>query len=64
MSDRGANVPAFFPPQIVVEVKALACELPRERRLPFSRLRHADTAAEAVAREIVGSISGRRSGAG
>lgn len=41
-----------------MEVKALACELPQKRGLPFSRLSHADIAAEAVARGIVGSISG------
>ena len=40
-----------------MQVKALACELPQERGLPFSRLSHADIAAEAVARGIVGSIS-------
>ena len=58
MSGQGLGVPAFFPPEIVVEVKALACELPQERGLAFSRLSHADIAAEAVARGIVGSISG------
>lgn len=40
-----------------MDVKALACELPKERSLPFSRLSHADIAAEAVSRGIVGSIS-------
>jgi len=58
MSGQGAGVPAFSPPEIVVEVKALACELPKERGLLFSRLSHADIAAEAVARGIAGSISG------
>ncbi len=58
MRGQGAGVPASFPPEIVVEVKALACELPKERGLPFSRLSHADIATEAVARGIVGSISG------
>ncbi len=57
MSGQGAGDPAFFPPQVVVEIKALACELPKERGLPFSRLSHADIAAEAVSRGIVGSIS-------
>jgi hypothetical protein len=41
-----------------VEVKALACELPAERGLPFSRLSSADIAREAVARGIAASISG------
>jgi hypothetical protein len=57
MSGLGAGDPAFFPPQVVVGVKALACALPKERGLPFSRLSHADIAAEAVSRGIVGSIS-------
>lgn len=58
MTGHGGAAPAISPPEIVVEVKALACELPRERGLPFSRLSNADIAAEAVARGIVGSISG------
>jgi len=57
MSGLGADDPAFFPPQVVVDVKALACALPKERGLPFSRLSHADIAAEVVSRGIVGSIS-------
>lgn len=56
-SGRGAGDRASFPPQVVVAVKALACELPKEWDLPFSRLSHADIAAEAVNRGIVGSIS-------
>jgi len=43
----------------VVEVKALACELPSEMRLPFSRFSCEDIAREAVRRGIVASISGR-----
>ncbi len=41
-----------------MEVKALACEIPSEAGLPFSRLSHADIAREAVERGIVASISG------
>jgi hypothetical protein len=41
-----------------MEIKALACELPSERNLPFSRLSHADIAREAVRSGIVASISG------
>jgi hypothetical protein len=41
-----------------MEVKALACELPSESGLPFSRFSHADIARQAVARGIVASISG------
>ena len=41
-----------------MEVKALACELPKCRGLPFSRLSHADIARETVQRGITASISG------
>jgi len=41
-----------------MEVKALACQLPRERNLPLSRLSHDDIAREAVESGIVASISG------
>ena len=43
----------------MVEVKALACELPSESGVPLSRLSGADIAREAVRRGIVASISGR-----
>lgn len=49
---------AGFPPNVVVEIKALACELPAELGLPLSRLSCADVAREAVERGIVASISG------
>lgn len=48
----------FFPPEIAVEIKALACELPKEFGLPFSRFSCADIAGQAVQRGIVASISG------
>lgn len=41
-----------------MEVKALACQLPCERNLPFSRISHADIAREVVENGIVASISG------
>ena len=47
-----------FPPKVVMEVKALACQLPCERNLPFSRLSNADIAREAISSGIVASISG------
>jgi len=40
-----------------VEIKALACELPRRLGLPFSRLSSADVAREVVLRGIVAAIS-------
>jgi len=56
-TDRGAGDRALFPPESIVEIKALACELPVRLGLPFSRLSHADIACEAVIRGIVISIS-------
>lgn len=55
---QGAADRVFFPPKVVMEVKALACQLPSERDLPFSRLSHTDIAHEAVRNGIVASISG------
>jgi len=42
----------------VVEIKALACQLPKDLGLPFSRLSRDDIAQQAVQRGIVASISG------
>src|SRR2546423_4995830 len=57
------NAPAgdarrFFPPLVVMAVKAVACELPRTLDLPLSRLFVPDIAREVVGRGIVASISG------
>jgi hypothetical protein len=41
-----------------MEIKALACELPRKRDLPFSRFSHSEIAHEARRCGIVASISG------
>jgi len=41
-----------------MEIKALACQLPKELGLPFSRLSNNDIAREAVKQGIVASISG------
>lgn len=41
-----------------MEIKALACQLPKDLGLPFSRLGRAQIAEEAVQRGIVASISG------
>lgn len=48
----------FFPPEVVVQVKALACELPAQTDLPLSRFSRQDLAREVVARGIVAHISG------
>lgn len=42
-----------------MEIKAIACALPKEQGLPFSRLSCNDIALEAERRGIVASISGR-----
>ena len=48
----------FPPPDVVVAVKALACEIPHETGLPLSRLSRADIRREAINRGIVAGIGG------
>ena len=55
---RDAGVRPLFPPEIAVEVKALACQLPGQLGLAFSRLSSREIAREVVQRGIVASISG------
>ena len=55
----GAGDRALFPPEVVVAVKALACQLPKQLGLPFSRFTHAEIARQAVKQGIVASISGK-----
>jgi hypothetical protein len=45
-----------FPPEIVVAIKALACELPYEHELPLSRLSLPEINQAAVRRGLVASI--------
>ena len=52
------GVHPVFPPQVVVQVKALACELPRDSGIPLSRFSTTDIAQEIVRRGIVAQISG------
>jgi len=54
----GADARALFPPRVIVEIKALACQLPKELGVPFSSLTSATIANEAVQRGIVARISG------
>ena len=56
-SGLGPDAPGLFPPEVVVQIKALACELPAARGLPLSRLSIADVAQEACRCGIVASIS-------
>jgi hypothetical protein len=47
-----------FPPAVMVEIKALACELPSRRGLPLARWSLAELRREAVAQGLVAQISG------
>lgn len=51
--------PRFFPPQVAIEVKAIACELPARLGLPLSRLFVPDIQREVIKRGIVAEISGK-----
>jgi hypothetical protein len=51
-------VPGLFPPELVVQVKAWACELPSTHDLPLSRWSTTDLAREACQSGLVASISG------
>lgn len=53
----GPDAPGLFPPEVIVQVKALACELPASRGLPLSRMSIADVAREVRSSGIVASIS-------
>ena len=54
--DPGAR--PFFPPEVVVQVKALACELPAASGLPLSRFSRRDLVREITRRGIVAQVSG------
>ena len=45
-----------FPPEVVVEVKSLACELPYTYGLPLSRFSMAEIQSEVIGRGLVASI--------
>ena len=50
--------PGVSPPEVVVEVKAIACELPGHLGLPLSRLHVPDIRQEVLRRGLVAEISG------
>jgi hypothetical protein len=54
----GEVAPRFFPPEVTVEVKAIACELPKRLGLPLSRLHVPDIRTEVLRRGLVAEISG------
>src|SRR5215472_3792672 len=53
-----AGVRPAFPPSLVVQVKALACELPHRTGLPLSRFSIADIRQEVLDQGLVAEISG------
>ncbi len=57
-SDRAAGDRRAFPPSVVVEVKALACELPARRDLPLARWTCSELRREVMAQGLVAEISG------
>src|SRR4029077_10797906 len=53
-----AGVTPAFPPSLVVQVKALACELPHSLGLPLSRLSVEEIRQHVISRGLVAEISG------
>ncbi len=58
MNGRVAGDQPAFPPSVVVEVKALACELPSRHGLPLARWTCAELRRDAMAQGLVAEISG------
>lgn len=52
-----AGRPRSFPPRVRVAVTAMACEPPPEREVPLSRWSSSELASQAVAEQLVESIS-------
>ncbi len=57
-SSRAVGDRRAFPPNVIVEIKALACELPSRRGLPLARWSLAELRREAIAHGLVAQISG------
>lgn len=55
--DRDLDARPLFPPNIVIQVKALACELPHQKGIPLSRFSCRDIAAETMSDGICAQIS-------
>lgn len=58
MINQDADGHPSFPPDIVIQIKSLACELPAQRGIPLSRFTCNEIATEAVCRGITAQISG------
>src|SRR5258707_4675498 len=48
--------PGLFPPELVVQVKALACELPAQHEVPLSRWRLAELSRHVLQNGLVGQV--------
>src|SRR5258708_16888489 len=57
-SSRVAGAQPVLPPRVVVEIKALACELPARRGLPLARWSLNDLRREVLDQGLVAQISG------
>ena len=58
LDDRpGRGRPRSFTPEVVAEIKAMACEPPSQREVPLSRWSSAELAAQALAEGLVASMS-------
>jgi len=51
------GVPGIFPPQVVADVKALACELPSSSGVPLSRYSTSEITREVIATGLVKTVS-------
>src|SRR3990172_3982830 len=58
-SARARAGPGFSPPEVVVQIKAIACELPATLGLPLSRLSTADIVREAQRSGLVATLSAK-----
>src|SRR5262245_57899897 len=58
-SDPDRAAPRCFPPEVVVQVKTIACELPATLGVPLSRLSSADIVREAQRSGIVATLSNK-----
>jgi len=54
----GADALGIFPPAVVIEVKALACEIPHRVGIPLSRFSISELRREVIERGIVAKVSG------
>jgi transposase len=56
-ADRAEAGRLFFPPEVVIQVKAIACELPAETGVPLSRWSRREIARHAIQKGIVATVS-------